>query len=133
MRISDWSSDVCSSDLLTHLAAGQRLAGGVNGAGRLYHQIGPYQDGPDQQDADEAATQQAAQQVVCDAAAPLQEAVEHYREGEDGGQPRIAGEAHVRNRHQGEQQAAGGDEEDGEETGGRTEEGRGGKEGVSKC
>src|SRR3546814_13763983 len=52
---------------LTHLAAGQRLAGGVNGAGRLYPQIGPYQDGPDQQAAEEAATQQAAQQVVCDA------------------------------------------------------------------
>src|SRR3546814_7985200 len=120
MRISDWSSDVCSSDLqntiavedavavamvgraddpvpcavqqlgayvhegqhglrlaapaciavqvgcyLTHLAAGQRLAGGVNGAGRLYHQIGHYQDGPDQQAAAEAATPPAAPQVVC--------------------------------------------------------------------
>src|SRR3546814_2334132 len=47
MRISDWSSDVCSSDLVLHILADQRdlravvgaIAGGLNGIGFLGHLI----------------------------------------------------------------------------------------------
>src|SRR3546814_2884182 len=46
MRISDWSSDVCSSDLSAHYGFGDRLVG----RGIRLADLRPAQDGPDARD-----------------------------------------------------------------------------------
>src|SRR3546814_14468945 len=52
MRISDWSSDVCSSDLRRHRGTGRGARGGSSGlpgvGGVLVHQAGLAQRGPRQ-------------------------------------------------------------------------------------